>query len=74
MACVTLSDTMTESGHLTLSIRADGGLIYLAATYDDALRALIKTLPRRRWDRDLQGRPPARPPAPAFAACRAALG
>ena len=45
---------MTESGHLTLRLRADGGLIYLAATYDDALRALIKTLPRRRWDRDLQ--------------------
>jgi hypothetical protein len=46
---------MTESGQRTLSIRADGGLIYLAATYDDALRAIIKTLPRgRRWDRDLQ--------------------
>jgi hypothetical protein len=45
---------MTDSGHLTLRLRADGGLIYLAATYDDALKALIKTLPHRRWDRDLQ--------------------
>jgi hypothetical protein len=51
--CVTLRDTMTDSG-LTLSIRAEGGLIYLAATYGDALKALIKTLPHRRWDRDLQ--------------------
>ena len=40
--------------HLSLRLRADGGLIYLAATYDDALRAIIKTLPRRRWDRALQ--------------------
>ena len=45
---------MTDSGHLTLRLRADGGLIYLAATYNDALKALIKTLPHRRWDRDLQ--------------------
>jgi hypothetical protein len=44
---------MTDSG-LMLSIRADGGLIYLAATYDDSLRAIIKTLPHRRWDRGLQ--------------------
>ncbi|HEV7804884.1 MAG TPA: hypothetical protein VGO80_03640 [Solirubrobacteraceae bacterium] len=44
---------MTDSGHLTLRLRADGGLIYLAATYNDALKALIKTLPHRRWDRDL---------------------
>jgi len=45
---------MSDSGQLTLSIRADGGLIYLAAPYDDALIALIKTLPPgRRWDRDL---------------------
>lgn len=44
---------MTDSG-LTLSIRADGGLIYLAATYDDGLRAIIKMLPPgRRWDCDL---------------------
>ena len=45
---------MTDSGHLTLRLRADGGLIYLAATYNDALKALIKTLPHRRWDRALQ--------------------
>ena len=45
---------MTDSAHLSLRLRADGGLIYLAATYDDALRAIIKTLPHRRWDRALQ--------------------
>ena len=45
---------MTDSAHLSLTLRADGGLIYLAATYDDALRAIIKALPHRRWDRDLQ--------------------
>ena len=48
------ANTVTDSAHVSLSIRADGGLIYLAATYNDALKALIKTLPHRRWDRALQ--------------------
>lgn len=45
---------MTSGLGLSLRVRADGGALFLAATYDETLKAMIKALPDRRWDRDLQ--------------------
>lgn len=54
VGCVTLARLMSSGSGLSLRVRADGGALFLAATYDETLKAMIKALPDRRWDRGLQ--------------------